>query len=342
MKKKSIITIFILLALVITAVLVYKNKGKNSTIDKDASDFSLKDTAAVDKIFLANKEGKSVLLEKKSGKWLLNNTYNVRPDAIELLLYTLRTVEVKSPVSKNSRNTVIKIMAAKSTKIEVYSKGNKVKQYYVGHSTQDHLGTFMLLTNPETDENYPEPFITYIPGFDGFLTTRYNVDDVDWRDRLIINYRPPQIKQIKLDLYEIPDSSFVIDLFSMQRFGLKTLKGGKQVPFEEEKIKQFIAYFQNVNCEIVLEKTDRLVDSLSKSAIPFAALTVLDRNNKSNVIQFYHKFALKEKNQEYGIDYKYDPDRLFVKYNNGADYGVAQYFVFGKMLQTYGYFMPQK
>ena len=341
MKKGSVITIVVLLILIITAVLVYKKKGTNSTIDKEASDFGFKDTALIDKIFLANKEGQSVLLEKKPDGWYLDGKYHVRPDAIELLLYTIRMVEVKSPVSKASRNNVIKFMAGKSTKVEVYSKGSKVKQYYVGHATQDHTGTFMLLTNPETDENYTEPFITHIPGFDGFLSTRYNTDKLDWRDRLIINYRPPQIKQIKMELFELPDSSFVIDLFSMQRFGLKTLKSNKQVPFDEEKIKQFVAYFQNVNCEVVLDKKDHLVDSLNTS-VPFASLTVTDRNNKSNVTLFYHKFALGSKNAEYGVDYKYDPDRLFVKYNNGADYGVAQYFVFGKMLQTYGYFMPKR
>lgn len=341
MKKNSIITLIILFVLVVAAILVYRKKGSSSTIDKEASNFGLKDTASVDKIFLANKNGQSVLLEKKTDGWYVDRKYHVRPDAIELLLYTLRMVEVKSPVSKTSRNNVIKIMAGKSTKIEVYSKESKIKQYYIGHATQDHTGTFMLLTNLETDENYTEPFITHIPGFEGFLSTRYNTDKLDWRDRLIINYRPPQIKQIKMELFEIPDSSFVIDLFSMQRFGLKSLKNNKQLPFDEEKIKQFIAYFQNVNCEVVLDKKDRLADSL-QTAVPFAALTVIDRNNKANVTLFYHKFAITSKNVEYGIEYKYDPDRLFVKYNDGADYGVAQFFVFGKMLQTYSYFMPRK
>ena len=126
----------------------------------------------------------------------------------------------------------------------------------------------------------------------------------------------------------------------MQRFGLKTKKGN--VPFEEDKMKQYIAYFQNVNCEVVLDKTDPLVDSLSKSGIPFATLTITDRNNGTNVCEFYHKHAIKEKNEEYGVNYTYDPDRLFVKYNNGKDYGVAQFYVFGKILQTCQYFLPRK
>lgn len=340
MKKSTIIILTVLLALAGLSIYIYKSKGKTSTIDKEASSFKYKDTASIDKIFLADKDGRQVLVEKKEGHWILNGKHDVRPDVIELLLYTIASVEVRSPVSKNGKNSVIKIMSSKSTKIEIYSKGEKVKQYFVGHPTQDHFGTYMILTNLETGENYEEPFITHIPGFDGFLSTRYNTDEIDWRDRLLINYRPPQIKQIKLELHEMPDSSFIIDLFSMQRFGLKTKKGS--LPYDESSMKQYIAYFQNVNCEFLLDKKDRLVDSLSKSAVPFATLTITDRNDKNNVCEFFHKQVVPGKNEEYGVNYKYDPDRLFVKYNEGKEYGVAQFYVFGKILQTYRYFLPQK
>ncbi|MDF2448627.1 MAG: hypothetical protein K0R26_1131 [Bacteroidota bacterium] len=339
MKNSTKIILVVLLVLSAIAIYTYQKKGKTSTIDKEASDFRFKDTASIDRIFLADKNGKQVVVEKQSDGWIVNKKYRARPDVIDLLLYTISSVEVKSPVSKNARTSVIKIMAAKSTKVELYSKGEKVKQYYVGHPTQDNTGTYMLLTNPETDENYEEPFITHIPGFDGFLTTRYLTDDVDWRDRLVINYRPPQIKEIKLELFEVPDSSFVIDLISMQRFNLKN-GSGKPLPFEEDKLKQYIAYFQNVNCEVVLDEKNHLVDSLSKSAIPFAKLTIIDRNQGVNVCEFFHKHAIASKNEQYGIEYKYDPDKLFIRYNNGKDYGVAQFYVFGKILQTYRYFLP--
>jgi hypothetical protein len=156
-----------------------------------------------------------------------------------------------------------------------------------------------------------------------------------------MSIRPPQIKYIKMDLHEIPDSSYIIDLISMQRFTIKTLKG-KNVPFEEDKIKQFIAYFLNINCENVLDEKSNLVDSLSKKALPFATITITDRDSKTQSIQLFHKQPNSSKNEQYGIDYKYDPDRLYIKYNNDKSYGLGQYYVFGKILQTYGYFMPKK
>ena len=186
MKKSTIIILTILIALAGISIYIYKTKVQTSTIDKEASDFKYKDTASIDKIFLADKDGKQLLVERTKEGWVLDGKFHVRPDVIELLLYTIRSIEVKSPVSKLSRTTVIKTMAAKSTKIEVYSKGQKVKQYFVGHPTQDHTGTFMILTNLETGENYDEPFITHIPGFDGFLTTRYNTAEIDWRDRYLL------------------------------------------------------------------------------------------------------------------------------------------------------------
>lgn len=340
MKKSTIIILTILILLSGFAIYIYKTKGSSSTLNKEASNFKYKDTAQIDKIFLADKSGKNVLLEKKKDGWLLNGKYSVRPDVMEVLLYTISSIEVKSPVSKNGKEAIIKLMAGKSTKIEIYSKGKKVKQYFVGHNTQDHTGTFMILTDIENDKNYEEPFITHIPGFEGYLTTRYNTDENEWRNRLVINYRPPQIKQIKLDLLEIPDSSFVIDLFSMQRFGLKTNKGN--LKFEEDKMKQYIAYFQNVNCEFVLNEKDHIVDSLKKSALPFAKLTIYDRNNNSSEYEFFHMQSNELQNQEYGINYKYDPDRMYIRYNGGKDWGMAQFYVFGKILQTYDYFLPKK
>jgi hypothetical protein len=59
-------------------------------------------------------------------------------------------------------------------------------------------------------------------------------------------------------------------------------------------------------------------------------------------VSFFINSQFAAKNEQYGKNYKYDPDKLFVRYNNGKDYGVAQFYVFGKILQTYQYFLPRK
>lgn len=338
MKRSSLITIIILIALAVASVFVFKSKHKTSTLDKEASNFKILDTASIDKVFIADKDGNKVLLERKNGEWLVDGKYKARFDMIDILLYTIRMVEVKSPVAKSAKPAVIRLMTSRSTKVEIYSKGEKIKQYYIGHTTQDHTGTYMILTDLDSEQNYEDPFITHIPGFEGFLSTRYNTSAIEWRDRQVFNYRVPQIKQIKLDLHEMPDSSFTIDLFSMQRFGLKNGKA-QQLQFAEDKLKQYIAYFQNVHCEYFLEDNSHVTDSLKKSALPFATLTITDRNNQSTSCDFYHKQPVSSNNELYKKEYKYDPDRMFIKFNNGKDYAVGQFYVFGKILQSYSYFL---
>ena len=49
----------------------------------------------------------------------------------------------------------------------------------------------------------------------------------------------------------------------------------------------------------------------------------------------------KELNKKYGVEYKYDPDRLFLLEEETKEVSVIQYYVFGKILQNYGYFLPR-
>ncbi len=341
MKKSSLITILILLVLVIASLFVFKNKRKTSTLNTEASDFAVKDTASIDKIFMADKEGGTLTLTKKNKVWYVDDEHMARYDGVDILLKTIASVSVKSPVSKMARQNVIKTMTAKSTKIEIYSKGEKIKQYYVGHTTQEHTGTYMILTDINTDKNFEEPFITYIRGFEGFLNTRYHTDFLDWRDRGVMDYTPLQLKQIKVDLHEMKDSSFVIDIADTKTFSVKNYSGANLI-YDETSLKQYIAYYQNINNEVILSKKDHVVDSLSKQGLPFVTITITDKQNKKNVCELYHKQPIIAKNEQYGKNYKYDVDRIYIKYNDGKDFAIAQFYVFGKLLQTYRYFLPAK
>ena len=340
MKRSTLMTLLVLVALVGISIAVYVHKSRKGTIDQEASDFKVKDTASVDKIFMADKNGKSVTLTRDHAKWMVDGKFEARGDMIVGLLQTISKVEVKSPVAKSAKKNVIKRMASQGIKVEIYSHGDKIKQYYVGSATQDYTGTYMLLSDPESNENYEEPFVTYIPGFEGYLTTRYLTDGAEWRNRLVINFIPPQMKSIRLDLHETPDSSFVIDLSNnAMTYSLKTGKG-QPLGFDQMRMKQYLAYFQNIHCEKLLTGVkDHVTDSL-QHVIPFATMTITETNGQAHVYNFIHRQPNQGKNQQYGVEYKYDPDRLFMKFNNDKELAIIQYYVFGKLLQTWGYFTP--
>ncbi len=341
MKNKSSLTvIFILIVLCGVSYYLYKNKTGASTLNKDSSNFKVEDTAGISKIFMADKNGRQVTLERGKICWMVNGKYPAREDAINLLIYTIRTIDIKSPVNKAGKNNVIKFMSSKSVKVEIYNGNEIIKQYYVGHENQENDATFMLLTNLSSGENYDEPFLTHIPGFNGYLSSRYFIDEAEWRSRLIINYIPPQLSSIKIENCAVPDSSFVINLKNTNSFELKTLKEQALV-FDEMKMKQYLAYFQNINFEKLLTTVNlRLVDSL-KNAIPFLRMSITDTKGETRIFSFLHKHSTIDINRKYDTKYVYDPDRFYMRFDNDKEVALVQFYVFGKMLPNYSYFLPQ-
>jgi hypothetical protein len=341
MKKRSSLIIIVLLALLTGASIYFlKQKGRASTLNNEARNFSVEDTSSITKIFMANKSGSKVILEKKDNVWMVNGKFPARKDAISTLLYTMKMVDVKSPVSKTAKEAVLKMMSAGAVKVEIYSGNDLIKQYYVGHENQEMTGTYMLLTDPDTGENYDDPFLTFIPGFEGYLSSRYFIKEEEWRDRLIISFTPMDLKQIKLDHFENKDSSFVINVNSTTNFALSKANG-QPLAFDELKMKQYLAYFQNLSYEFLLSPREhtKLRDSLLQAA-PFIRLSITDRKDQVYTFDFMHKRSNSEINSKYGKQYAYDPDRLYLRFDNNKEVALIQFYVFGKILQTYGYFLP--
>ena len=63
--------------------------------------------------------------------------------------------------------------------------------------------------------------------------------------------------------------------------------------------------------------------------------------DKTRQFNFVRKNSSAELNVKYGVHYDYDPDRLFLHYDSENEVVLVQYYVFGKILQTYGYFLPK-
>jgi hypothetical protein len=339
-KKSSFIVIFSLLVLIGISIYVYKSKSTLSTVATDARNFSFKDTAAITKIFIADKEGHASTVERTKNAWVVNGKFNCRSAAILNLMEVIKHVEVKMPVDKNGKKSVIKFMATNAVKVEIYAGSELVKQYYVGHETIDSEGSYMLLTNVDTHENYPDPFVCFIPGFKGYLKPRFIADENSWRDRIVLNYIPPQIKQIKVRHVDEPaDSSFMIDVINPTTFKLKSLQN-QELPFDDSKMKQYLAYFQNISYEVLITgKNKHLQDSLALQK-PFCIITVATTNAESKDYKFFRKAVSADLNIEPDMRYDYDPDRLFLRFDNDKEWALSQYYVFGKLFITPKYFSP--
>jgi len=339
-KNRTAIILVIILSSISFWFIINK---KNGTIKETLRDFAVADTSSINKIFLADKNGNSITLERQvAGNWTVNGKYNVRPDAIQTLLNTIKKIDIKEPIGKNAQDNVIKRLAAKAVKCEIYQNNKLTKAYYVGTETPDQTGTYMILIDLETMKPSARAFITYIPGFEGYLTTRYFVEERGWRDRTVFQYIPNEIKSVKVEVPSNPEYNYELSVKGNNNYELKMLSSNQLLSnVDTMAVKQYLSYFQQLNFEsFEIDLKQEQIDSVIKSQ-PINILTVTDTKGKTNKVTFYARKNLKGTEGNDGKPLTFDPERLDALLDNGKDFVMVQFYVFGKVLPTPGYFQKK-
>lgn len=337
-KNKIAVLLFIVVASFSLWLYLHKNK---STLRKELYEFAVDDTSAINKIYMVNMAGKQVTLEKiKSGNWQVNGKFKVRNDAIQNLLVTIKEMRVRQPVAKSALENVSKDLASSSTKVEIYQKDKLVRMYYVGGDTQDGLGTFMLLNDLETGNNSSLPFVMSIPGFNGFLSVRYFLDEEMWRDKTIYGFYPDQISSVSLKNVRFPDSSFTLSLLDINKISLADGKGINRGDFDTLKAKRYLTYFSNLQYESLKNDLRKsFIDSVISKG-PVHIIELKDREGKIHSMKTFAKPA-DDPNKTDEVTGKHiteDVERMYAFINNDKDIATIQYFAFGKMFHGIDYF----
>jgi len=336
--RRNLLYLIILVVLAgVAYFLVIKKPWGTLKVDETA--FAVADTANIGKIFIADMEGKKILMERTKDGWIVNQQYKVRNDYIEKLLSTIKNVTVNYPVAEAAQSTVIKEMASNNKKIEIYDRSGKlIKSYYVGNSSLDQLGTYMIMEGAE------KPYVTVIPGFQGTLDTRYTTDESTVRSGAIYNYRVNQLKSVSVNYPSKSDSSFTIEVIGPDSFQLKNNSGQTVAKYNKQKVHQYLDYYKFVNCEAFvndLPKRDTILQTQ-----PVCTITVTDRNDQPHTTVIYNMPRTPDSAMQFdrqGNPLPYDSDHFFATINNGNDFVIVQEFHMGRLFKKIAYFIaPSK
>ena len=311
---------FIILIVLIALSLYYFLTQKETTIKKDLSNFAVEDTSAITKIFMADKLNRQVTLTRDGKYWYADGKYLCREDAIEVLLTTIKDLKVKSPVSKASMENEIKHMAAKSVKVEIYTDSDKpIKVYYVGGATNDNQGTYMLL------ENSAVPFIMHVPGFFGYLSTRYFTDAKLWRDNSVFKSDFNELKTVKVEYPKDKTKDLEVTNFGNNKFEVKSLANKEIIAdYDTFKVKKFLSAFIRFGYEapvvdIKPEKRDSLL-----SVLPEYVFSVELTNGRKQSLKLYNVPVSKEEMEKYKQVIPFDPDRMYGFFDNDKEIVTVQ------------------
>ncbi|MEY3157641.1 MAG: hypothetical protein RLZZ121_694, partial [Bacteroidota bacterium] len=109
--KKNIPYFLVFGVLALLSWMVWRQRSAG-TLKVSETAFGIQDTASVVRIFLADRKGKQLTLERHlGGPWTLNQTKVPRPDAVKTILETLHRWEVKTPVPRPAVQTVFRNLA---------------------------------------------------------------------------------------------------------------------------------------------------------------------------------------------------------------------------------------
>ena len=344
MKKNKLALILTIILIAIAALLIWNNRYLTTIRGTDA-EFMVWDTASITKIYLADRMDHESLLERQGNGWTINKEYKANTETVNQLLYTIYRVRVRMPVSKASHDNIIAQMASRSTKVEVYQNVprinlfNKIKLFYhekrtkvfyVGDATKDSSGTFML------KEGADQAYIVHIPGFRGYISTRYAANPDEWRDHTIFNQSLADIQSVTIEFSREPQESFRVENTGKHQYQLTRLADNTNVPFDTLKVINLLSAFSDLRYEALMThgmKQHRF-DSIVGS--PYLHhITLVNKDGDVEELKTFNKkiesvFDIPEE------EYMDDNDRMYGFFKN--DLVLVQFFIFDKVLKGLSYY----
>ncbi|MEX1002914.1 MAG: hypothetical protein WDZ35_12425 [Crocinitomicaceae bacterium] len=333
--------IALLIALVVWAIYLAKqDDGTSKLSDEALSDFAIEDTASIDQIILSDTEGnEGVNLIRKDGQWRMESGDCVQQHLVHTMLKTIKLVQVKSPVPKNSLETINKNLTTHHRKVEIYQNGEWVKTWYVGQPTQDQYGTYMLLKDPEKGKS-PEPFIMYLPSMYGNLETRFITNPLEFECTGVFNYNPRDIQSVQVQTPDSSENNFTITVLDDNMFKLTSNKT-EIAGFDTMKVRNYLLGFKKIHFEQHNYLIDQhAADSLKKTT-PWYIIEVTDVKGEKKHVKLYEKRMVYEKYDYNGELIVFDRDRLWVVLDDGR-LVVGQFYVFDKLLHDVRYFIKNQ
>lgn len=332
--KRNLVYFFLLLG--VAALTYYLVRFKSSgTLNVDEQNFSVSDTAAIGKMFIADMRGNKVELERNGTAWTMNNRTSASKEAVDMMLGTLSKMAVRYPVPDATRKNVVKEMSGNNKKLVLYDRdGKEIKTILIGPTPLDNRGNYMLI------EGASNPYVVEIPGFQGSLDTRFITDTMRLRNAAILAFPFNALVEVSVAYTDSPKNSFVLDL-SKDAFSVTNPSTGSTLAektLDKNKVFAYVNLFRRVNAEAYENNNPIRTEILAQR--PFAVLTVTQRGGNQTRIECYNKPMNRRSKTQFeqtGDPVQFDLDRYYGLVN-GNDFVLLQRYHFGQLLRTFDHF----
>jgi hypothetical protein len=225
------------------------------------------------------------------------------------------------------------MMVATHTKVQIFQKGNWLKTWYVGFSTQDHYGTYMLLETP--DEKSDLPVIMKVKGLNGIIEPRFFADKRRWVCTEIFSLDRTEISEVDVKFNDVPSRSFKV---LQKGSNYSVLANGKKVKgLDTNLVVHYLNNYKKIHFESAnFELSKKQQDSIRRTS-PFCRMTLKELAGNKSILQMYRIPEINKSVNDFGDSVMYNPDRFWCLLPSG-EFVKCQYFVFNPLIMGQIYF----
>ena len=342
--------VFWVAGIVLVFALVLLAGRRSGTYSRHTSEFAVGDTSSIKWIFMADRNGGQVLLQRQSpGVWLLNGKERALQENIDDLLSVIRNIKVKMPVGKAASENVIKWLATGATKVQVCYSGYRIRigkfcfwrceknrVFHIGSPTPDNLGNYAIMDGAK------QPYIVHVPGFRGFISPYFTTLVTDWQSHELLNLRMSEIAEVRLTDVGDPSGSYLVRRNGERHFDLIPLSDFRPLPvYDTIKLYEHLSSYRKLNFEFFADSMS-VAKRDSILSVKFRELVVTDIHGKSLKNNMYLMWNdLRTDEYEYNPDFMdiYNRDKFYITLDDDTTkFYICQYFVFDRIIQPVSYY----
>ena len=337
MKKTLVLlsSLLILIGLGIFATRLLSKKGKS---DEKIADFNfeIKDTSSIDAITITEPSGQKIALVRNGKKWEPQDGGCVQQHLVTNVLDAAFNIRFKGYVPERAVPNVMKTMATIGTQVDFYSEGDRIKTWYIGTSTPDHYGTYMLVDTEESGKS-DLPVIMEIKGVKGIIGPRFFADPRRWSCTEIFHLEIAQIQKVAVQFSEKKQRNFTVTK-SGGKFSV-TNNGNKLNYIDTNMVFRYLHNYKKIHFDVPnFDLSKKQVDSVKRSQ-PFCTLTVTKTTGKPMRLRMFRAKSEtgNETIDDFGEKVTHDVNRFWCELPNGT-LVKCQYFVFNPLIMGHIYF----
>lgn len=288
----------------------------------------------VHKIFLADRNGNTTTLERKGPRWIFNEKYNAREDAVRNLLGAITSIEMAYVPTKAAVPVMVKTLATHGIKVEIYDEQDKLqKAYYVGGATNREDGTYVIMDGSD------QPYVAHLPHWTGNLRYRYNLSGDTWRSREVFGQPLGKIANVSIEYPKQRDKSFRLSVADANVEPYYPLTPKRAEAPDPNQITRFVSRLQEIQMTRYFNYGEERNDVIKQ--IPFAIFNIEEVSGQRYSLKLFPqlqntvvdpKTGLTDENQHVGGYYGWlnEEDFILVQGQNAQ-----------KMLWGYNFFFNE-